>query len=224
MNLHACILAQAAFLERPHSRAQLYIAVGPIEERFSVLRERQRTQSVPNTSSGGGSRGREMSRNRQVNSRSPRCWNCGRVGHVRRHCHQNSSSSGKRAGSWRSSRHRAETTVAAFRKAAAVPPPTLLWFRLKLKLGELPALIDTGAQFSCIRSDVVEYLYMRGESSVFTSCSVTYVLADVRRDMFRMPRSYTLVYCLSRGTTNSSYSMRAHFLSSWAWIFSIVPR
>jgi hypothetical protein len=50
-NLHPSILAKAAFLERPHSRAQLYSAVGLIEEKFSVLRERQRTQSVPNTSS-----------------------------------------------------------------------------------------------------------------------------------------------------------------------------
>jgi hypothetical protein len=71
MNLHPSILAQAAFLEKPHSRAQLYSAVGLIEERFSVLRERQRTQSVTNTSSGGGSRGRESSHNKQVNPQSP---------------------------------------------------------------------------------------------------------------------------------------------------------
>jgi hypothetical protein len=71
MNLHPSILAQAAFLERPHSRAQLYSAVGLIEERFSVLRERQRTQSVPNASRGDSSRGRETSRKRQVNPQSP---------------------------------------------------------------------------------------------------------------------------------------------------------
>jgi hypothetical protein len=48
-------------------------------------------------------------------------------------------------------------------------------------LEELPALIDTGAQFSCIRADVVEYLYLRGETCVFTSCSVTCVLADGKK-------------------------------------------
>ena len=63
MNLHPSILAQAAFLERPHSRGELYNAVGLIEEKFSVLKERQRTQPVPTTSSGSGSRGREPSQN-----------------------------------------------------------------------------------------------------------------------------------------------------------------
>jgi hypothetical protein len=93
MNLHPSILAEAAFLKWPHSRAQLYSAVGLIEEKFSMLKERQRIQSVPNTSRGGGSRGRETSRDGQENPRFPRCWKCGRVGHVRHHCHQNSSSS-----------------------------------------------------------------------------------------------------------------------------------
>jgi hypothetical protein len=94
MNLHPSVLAQAAFLDRPHSRDQLYSAVGLMEEKFSVLRERQRVQSVSSASSGSGSRGREMSRNKQLNPQSPRCWNCGRPGHIRRNCRQNTSSSG----------------------------------------------------------------------------------------------------------------------------------
>jgi hypothetical protein len=39
MILHPSILAEAAFLKRPHSRVQLYSAVGLIEENFLCLRE-----------------------------------------------------------------------------------------------------------------------------------------------------------------------------------------
>jgi hypothetical protein len=48
-------------------------------------------------------------------------------------------------------------------------------------LGEIPALIDTGAQFTRIRADVVEHHYLRGEPCVCTSCSVTCVLADGKK-------------------------------------------
>ena len=46
---------------------------------------------------------------------------------------------------------------------------------------EILALVDTGAQFSCIRSDVIEYLYHRGERCVFSSCSIGCLLADGKR-------------------------------------------
>jgi len=60
----------------------------------------------------------------------------------------------------------------------AVPRDAPLWVTLEMKVGRVPALIDTGAQFSCIRSDVAEFLYRRGEPCVFTSCAVTCCLAD----------------------------------------------
>ena len=41
--------------------------------------------------------------------------------------------------------------------------------------------MDTGAQFSCIRSDVIEYLYLAGEPCKFDSCSVVCTLADGSR-------------------------------------------
>jgi hypothetical protein len=50
-----------------------------------------------------------------------------------------------------------------------------------MKLGEIPAIIDTGAQFSCVRADVVEYLYLCGEPCVFSQCDVTCVLADGKK-------------------------------------------
>jgi len=52
MNLHLTIFAQAAFLEKLRSRKELYNAVGLIEK-FSILKERQRTQPGVSTPSGG---------------------------------------------------------------------------------------------------------------------------------------------------------------------------
>jgi hypothetical protein len=56
MNIHPSILAQAAFLERYHSRVELYSALGLVEENISVLAERQRIHPVLAASSGVGSR------------------------------------------------------------------------------------------------------------------------------------------------------------------------
>ena len=94
MNLHPTILAHAAFLDRPRSRQELITAVGLIEEKFSVLRERQRTQPAVGTVRGSGPRNQEPSRNVPPTPRPPRCWDCGRVGHVRRYCRQRVSHSG----------------------------------------------------------------------------------------------------------------------------------
>jgi hypothetical protein len=59
-----------------------------------------------------------------------------------------------------------------------VPRGAPLWVMLELHVGKVPVLIDTGAQFSYVRSDVAEFLYLRGEPCTFTTCSVTYLLAD----------------------------------------------
>ena len=47
-----------------------------------------------------------------------------------------------------------------------------------LKRGKIPALLDTGAQSSCIRSDIAEFLRLAGEKRVFKPCSINYVLAN----------------------------------------------
>jgi hypothetical protein len=49
---------------------------------------------------------------------------------------------------------------------------------LDLKIGKVPALADTGAQFSCVRSDVIEYLYLRGEAYTFFPCTLPCFLPD----------------------------------------------
>jgi hypothetical protein len=71
--------------------------------------------------------------------------------------------------------------IRSFRKDVAVPADAPLWVMLQLKVGKIPALIDTGAQFSCMRSDVAEFLYLTGETCVFYLCSVFCILADGTR-------------------------------------------
>jgi len=96
-NLHPQVLSQAAFLEKPRSRTELYRLVGLIEETFSVLKERARlgpevTRGGRNGSGGGG-------RPRDDNPRTPvrgsvRCWECGQQGLVRRSCPGRNAPSG----------------------------------------------------------------------------------------------------------------------------------
>jgi hypothetical protein len=68
--------------------------------------------------------------------------------------------------------------LTAFRKVVATPTSPLLWVTLSLKGRNIPAIVDTGAQFSCIRSDVVEYLYLTGEPCSFLLCYVSFLLAN----------------------------------------------
>jgi len=52
--------------------------------------------------------------------------------------------------------------LSGLRKVTAVPRDAPLWVALEIKVDRVPALIDTGAQFSCIRSDVAQFLYRMG--------------------------------------------------------------
>jgi hypothetical protein len=56
-----------------------------------------------------------------------------------------------------------------------------LWLMLRFKAGKLPALVDTGAQFSCVRSDVAVFLYLTGERCFLSLYSVCCVLANFTR-------------------------------------------
>jgi len=94
MSIHPHVLAQVAFLERPHSRKELHNAVPLIEEKFSVLKERQWTQSRKVTASREESRRTEASRNASVNSHTPKCWNCGCLGHMQCNGRKRASQSG----------------------------------------------------------------------------------------------------------------------------------
>ena len=84
---------------------------------------------------------------------------------------------GKRVGARWSPNPRARA-ITAFRKIAASQDSPLLWVTLNLKERNIPAIVDTGAQFSCIRSDVVEYLHLTGEPCSFLTCHLSCLLAD----------------------------------------------
>ena len=94
MNLHPSILAYAAFLETSRSRKELCSAVGMVQEKVSVLKERQRAQLADVSPNGNELQDHEPSRNVPANSRPHKCWNCGRLGHVRHNCGQRASTSG----------------------------------------------------------------------------------------------------------------------------------
>jgi len=177
MNLHPTGLVHYAFLERPRTRKELINAVGLIEEKFSVLREREKTHHTTPTSNGNSPRGRESPRRAPPRSRPYRCWKCGQTVHMRRDCRQRHSRSGNGQVPRRSVAPRAGT-VGALRKVAATPPAPLLWVGLNLKIGNIPALVDTGTQFSCVRSEVIDYLYHRGERCTFFPCTLSCLLSD----------------------------------------------
>jgi len=182
MNFHPSILAHAAFLVKPRSLKEMYHIVGLIEEKFRVLKERQRMEWPSQLSSSGSVGSRNASRSAPVHSGAPasvtsRCWGCGRYSHFRRDCPHKSPSSGngQSPGGRQSPGPR---YVSGLRKETEVLRDTSLWLILELKTGKVPALVDTGAQLSCIRSDVAEFLYLREKTCAFSSCSLSCLLAD----------------------------------------------
>jgi len=94
MNLHPTILAQSTFVDRPHSRKELYEIVGITEEKFAVNSGRRRNQVSQQGRTMPGSQGRRIDRNDSSASRSIECWECGLLGHVQRFCHSKRSQSG----------------------------------------------------------------------------------------------------------------------------------
>ena len=53
--------------------------------------------------------------------------------------------------------------MSGLRKFAAKRLVPLLWVGLNLKIGIIPALVDSGVKYSSVRSDVIVYLYHRSE-------------------------------------------------------------
>lgn len=66
-------------------------------------------------------------------------------------------------------------------KVTAATSTVSLWAMLEFKTGNVPAFVDTRAQFSCVRSDVIEFLYMREKHFTFSSFSVSCFLKNGQR-------------------------------------------
>jgi hypothetical protein len=177
MNFHPSVLNHAAFVDRPRPLKELYQVVGIIEEKLAVAQERQRLQLLSTNTHNP----RSATRSGPVRAVSSlKCQNCSATGHIRRDCPQRTPSPGKRAGTRRPACPRAKI-LSGLKRVAAVPMDPLLWVVLELKTGKVPVLVDTGAQFSCVRADVAEFLYLVGEPSTFAACSVSCVLDDGQR-------------------------------------------
>ena len=181
MNFHPRILSQTAFIDRPRSLKELYQAVALIEEKVVVAQERQRLRSLrtdaPNSRSGAGL----VSPRAGFSPGTPlKCWNCNSTGHLRRECPRRvvRTGNGQVPGGRQTPRAR---TLSGLKRITATPFQPLLWVPLELKVGKVPALIDTGAQFSCVRADVAEFLYHMDEPCSFTQCAVVCALADGQR-------------------------------------------
>jgi hypothetical protein len=72
-------------------------------------------------------------------------------------------------------------TLSALLKVESRPRDPSLRVELQLRFGKVPALIDKGAQFSCILQFVAEFVYSMGEPCVFRVCSVLCYLTDGRK-------------------------------------------
>jgi len=57
-------------------------------------------------------------------------------------------------------------------------PSPLLWVHLKFRDVRVPAIVDTGSQFSCIRVDVIKYVHLTGHPSFVFSCDINYLLVE----------------------------------------------
>ena len=91
MNLHPDILAHSAFLDRLHCRKDLYDVIALIEEKIAVNRERQRDSPEQPTAGGRGPCDGSVNRNTLRRPQAPKCWACGRMGHIQRYCRANTS-------------------------------------------------------------------------------------------------------------------------------------
>jgi hypothetical protein len=151
-NFHPSVLAHSAFMDKPHTRAELLKIIEALEERASVRVERkqQEVKKVVRGEPKPVHQGESTTQQR----RGPKCWGCGQLGHVRRDCRKNPEPRNEQvSGGQGTPRGRILGALKHVRRSAEMP----LWFMAEFQVGRLPTVVDTGAQFCCIRADMVEH-------------------------------------------------------------------
>lgn len=87
MNLHPSTLNLVSLVNTPKSRRELAVMASLVEEQSAVLNERQRALRVnPNPDRARGRPPDLVVKNGPVSRRPVKCWDCGRIGHVRGNC------------------------------------------------------------------------------------------------------------------------------------------
>jgi hypothetical protein len=163
MNLHPDILAQSAFLQRPSSFQELRKLAGHIEEKLAVQVERQRAGVDRIVPSGAEPVPLVVASTMRVSClvRSPLVGilNAGNVekwdictGHVER------KSLLRETGRGPAPNFPSPGASNSFFKLRPLDKHPPLWIGLQVGSGIIPALVDTGSQFSCVRSDVWKFL------------------------------------------------------------------
>jgi len=157
MNLDPNILAQAAFLDRPKSIKDMNRVVGMKEERISASRKRLRANPHDKGESRGGMKPWDAPwqgplTTSWVAGDTVEFWGCGQTGHYQRVV-PGKPEFGKRAGVRWAKGTRAKL-LSSLHMVAAAPLESPLWVLLGLKVRRVPALVDTGAQYSFMRSDI----------------------------------------------------------------------
>jgi hypothetical protein len=74
--------------------------------------------------------------------------------------------------------HRQRKEIKQLKGGGDPPTNPPLWVKLNFRLGEVPSLVDTGAQFSCILRDVMQTLADLGMKARKSSCRLSCHLAN----------------------------------------------
>jgi hypothetical protein len=144
----------------------------------------------------------EVRREPQAQRGQVKCWECGKIGHIQRQCKRGSSKgtvavlTPTTESSKESSRVQNNKTVGRQEKnyehkqgqgrGSARPrrsnrrervekapcKGSLLWVTVKFAVGNVKALVDTGAQFTCIRRDVLTDLSNKGLKVKSEQCGI----------------------------------------------------
>jgi len=177
INLHPDILAQAPFWDKPRSLKGLCQVVGFIEDKIAVVPERQRMEGIWHSSGDVTYDSQTVSpvqKGRRRNVGSVVGWD------TLRKMPPEECIFGKRAIAQRRVGPQ-QFVLSGLPKVTAATSFVSLWVTLELKTGNVPALADTRAQFSCVRSVVIEFLYMGEKRCTFSSFSVSCFLTNEQR-------------------------------------------